>query len=229
MRSLEPAYAWSMSTTFHTQRVLTARLSKFRRCISFTKMPVDISIIVPVFQKVQEIVEVPKSQRVDRIFFDVKAMLKLQVPTSHMVQWTVEAVSPRSYVSACFFVARSPYLLFQNNLSRCCSSRVAKPSTTYRSSSEAVEDQQVQFSYCGGSHVRYVFKDVFGSSMSSSFLHSHSHTACLHRIPLDSFFTLRREAAQDLGWLHLDSTTKIMIEYSKALALGICGKLEPSV
>ena len=38
MRSLEPAYAWSMSTTFHTQRVLTARLSKCR-CISFTNMP----------------------------------------------------------------------------------------------------------------------------------------------------------------------------------------------
>ena len=27
MRSLETAYAWSMVTTFHTQRVLTARLS----------------------------------------------------------------------------------------------------------------------------------------------------------------------------------------------------------
>ena len=48
------------------------------------KNAVDISFIVPVFQNVQEIVAVPKSQRVDRIF-DVKAMLQFQVPTSHVV------------------------------------------------------------------------------------------------------------------------------------------------
>lgn len=191
------------------------------------KNAVDISIIVPVFQNVQEIVEVPKSQRVDRIF-DVKAMLQFQVPTSHMVQWTVEAVSPRSYVSACFFIARSPYLLFQTNPADAVPVVLQSQALLIATVQKQLKIHRFSFLLWRLTR-RNVFKDVFGSSMSSSFLHSHSHTACLHRIPLDSFFTLRREAAQDLGWLHLDSTTKIMIEYSKALALGICGKLEPSV
>ena len=106
MRSLEPAYAYPEGFDGKTVEVPQVHF--------IYKNAVDISIIVPVFQNVQEIVEVPKSQLVDRIF-DVKAMLQFQVPTSHMVQWTVEAVSPRSYVSACFFFARILCLLFQTN------------------------------------------------------------------------------------------------------------------
>ena len=114
MRSLEPAYAWSMSTTFHTQRVFDGKTVEVPQLHFIYKKCRGYLYFVPVFQNVQEIVEVPMSQCVDRIF-DVKAMLQFQVPTSHVVQWTEEAVSPRSYVSACFFIARSPYLLFQTN------------------------------------------------------------------------------------------------------------------
>ena len=49
-------------------------------------------------------------------------------------------------IRQCLFLhCKEPVFAVSKQSSRCCSSRVAKPSTTYRNSSEAVEDQQVQF------------------------------------------------------------------------------------
>ena len=135
MRSLEPAYAWSMSTTFHTQRVLTARLSKFRRCISFTKMPF--------FQNVQEI----GSTKEPTCGQDLRCQGHAAIPSTNQPYGTMDGGGCNTKViRQCLFLhCKEPVFAVSNQSSRCCSSGVAKPSTTYRNSSEAVEDPQVQF------------------------------------------------------------------------------------
>ena len=81
------------------------------------KNAVDISIIVPVFQNEQEIVQVPKSQRVDRIF-DVKTMLQFQVPTMDG-----EGCITKVIRQCLFLHCKEPVFAVSKQSSRCSSSQ----------------------------------------------------------------------------------------------------------